>query len=273
MAKGCDDADMPESHPLLGKITRILARRPASNFADGLTTSIHLGVPNYTKAIEQYDAYLDALTDIGLEVKVLDHDGRFPDGHFVEDPVVIFRQMAFLCRSRAAGRRGEADSLADHLGDLTIQRMVDEDAYIDGGDVLFCSNRVLVGISERTNRKGAGELHRALKTVKADIRLDAVEFSGVLHLKSGITEVSPNVLVRDPAFRTAYTFDWAEVITLPEEEGYAADLMPINETVFIAKGFPAARRVAERFSSKVVELEMSEFRKMDGGLTCLSLRY
>jgi dimethylargininase len=261
------------AHPLLGKITKILARRPAPNFADGLTTSSHLGVPDHAKALGQYDTYLDALRDAGFDVKVLDHDSRFPDGHFVEDPIVIFREIAFVCSSGAVSRRDEGESLLPHLSGLRIERTDDEGAFIDGGDVLFCADRVLVGMSGRTNRAGAGALHRALKSVEHDIRLDLVDFSGVLHLKSGITEVAPNVLVHDPAFKTDYSFDWAEVITLPEEEGYAADLMPINDRVFIARGFPTAKSVAESYSANVIELDMSEFRKMDGGLTCLSLRY
>jgi dimethylargininase len=260
-------------HPLLGDVTRILARRPAPNFADGLTTSGHLGQPDLERALQQYEDYLGALRDLDLDVRVLDHDGRFPDGHFVEDPIIIFHELAFVCRSGAVERRDESESLLPYLEGLRIERLDDAEAFIDGGDVLFCADRVLVGISERTNRAGAEALHRSLKLVKPDIRLDQVRFDGVLHLKSGITEAAPNILVRDPAFRTDHSFDWAEVITLPPDEGYAADMMPINDTVFIAKGFPVAKNVVEKYAAKVIELDMSEFRKMDGGLTCLSLRY
>jgi dimethylargininase len=260
-------------HPLLADFTKILARRPSPNLAEGLTTSSHLGVPDYALAMQQYDNYLQALRDAGLAVKVLDYDSRFPDGHFVEDPLIIFHEMAFLCRSGAISRRHEGESLLPHLAGLVIERMEDNFAYMDGGDVLFCGDRVLVGMSERTNRAGAVALHKALKTVQPDIRLDCVEFTGVLHLKSGITEIAPNILVHDPALKTNYNFDWAELTTLPSEEGYAADLMPINDAVFIVKGFPTVKAIAQKHYSKVIELDMSEFRKMDGGLTCLSLRY
>lgn len=261
------------AHALLGQITKILARRPSPNLAEGLTTSSHLGVPDYNLAMWQYENYLQCLRDEGLAVKLLDYDSRFPDGHFVEDPIIIFHEMAFLCRSGALSRRHEGESILPHLTGLRIERMDNHNAFMDGGDVLFCADRVLVGISERTNRAGAEALHRALKTVKPDIRLDCVEFSGVLHLKSGITEVAPNILVHDPALKTDYNFDWAELITLPAEEGYAADLMPINDAIFIVKGFPTVKAIAEKYTQKVIELDMSEFRKMDGGLTCLSLRY
>lgn len=257
---------------LLPVFTRILARRPAPNFADGITTSSHLGKPDTSLALQQHDAYLEALRACGLAVTVAPHDTRYPDGHFVEDPVVIFRDMAFLCRSGAQVRRGEGESLKPYLAGLRFIE-ADEGALIDGGDVLFCADRVLVGVSERTNMAGVDSLRRALQTVEPDIRVEAVPFTGVLHLKTGFTELAPSVFLRDPALITDVTFDWADVITLPVEEGYAADVMPINDTLLIVEGFPTALAVAKRYWQKVVTLEMSEFRKMDGGLTCLSLRW
>lgn len=260
------------NHPLLPTFTRILARRPAPNFADGITTSSHLGAPDYNKALTQYEKYLHALEDSGLEMTVLSPDERFPDGHFVEDPMVIFHDVAFLCRSGAESRRDEGDSLKPYLSDLRIFE-AEGDARIDGGDVLICSDRILVGLSHRTNQAGVEALCRAVQTVKPDLRVDAVSFSGVLHLKSGLTELAPNVLIHDPALKTDYPLDWATVHTLPKAEGYAADVMPVNDTLFIAKGYPTALDYARRYYDKIVELDMSEFQKMDGGLTCLSLRY
>lgn len=257
---------------LLPTFTRILARRPAANFADGITTSSHLGQPDYDKALQQYETYLDALRRCDLELTVLDADEHFPDGHFVEDPCVIFHDVAFMCKSGAESRENEGESLKPHLSDLRIFE-TEGDARIDGGDVLICADRVLVGLSERTNRDGVEQLCRAFQTVKPDIRVDAVPFSGVLHLKSGLTELAPNVLIHDPHMTTDYDLSWATVITLPEDEGYAADVMPVNDALFIAKGYPTAYKAAQDYYDTVIELDMSEFQKMDGGLTCLSLRY
>lgn len=256
----------------LPPFTRILARRPADNFADGLTT-VDLGQPNIALAMQQYDYYLDALRDCGLDVTVLPPDDRFPDGHFVEDPIVIFRDMAFLCRSGAGSRRGEPQSLAQHLSHLRQIAIQGDDAFIDGGDVLFCADRVLIGISERTNIAGASQLRDALLTVQADLYVEFVPFSGVLHLKSGLTELAPNVLLHDPKMKLESPITFAEVIDLPADEGYAADVMPVNDSIFIPKGYPTVRTLAERYYDPVVALDMSEFQKMDGGLTCLSLRY
>jgi len=257
---------------LLPTFTHILARRPAPNFADGLTDSTHLGVPDYDNALKQYNTYIQALKDLNLEVLVLPADDRYPDGHFVEDPCVIFRDVAFMCRSGAEARAEEGESLKPYLSDLRIIDP-DDDARIDGGDVLICADRILVGLSHRTNQAGVDALRRAFQTAKPDLIVEAVNFDGVLHLKSGLTELAPNVLIHDPALTTNADLSWATVITLPAEEGYAADVMPVNDTLFIAKGYPAAVKVARAYYDHIVELDMSEFQKMDGGLTCLSLRY
>lgn len=257
---------------LLPPFTRALLRRPAPNLARGITSAAHLGAPDFDRAMCQYEAYCLALRESGLEVKVLPADERFPDGHFVEDPFVIFRDLAFHCRSGAPSRQGEGESLKPHLDDL---RIVDApaDVNIDGGDVLFCADRVLVGISERTNLAGYVALREALRSAQADVRVDAVPFSGALHLKSGLTELAPGTLIHDPAFRADYDLSWAQVITLPAEEGYAADVLPVNGAVFVAADCPFALEAAEQHCDRVVALNMSEFVKMDGGLTCLSLRY
>lgn len=247
-------------------------RRPAANFAEGLTNSAHLGAPDYHRALRQFEAYAQALRDSGLELTVLPADERFPDGHFVEDPFVIFRDLAFHCRSGAPARRDEGESLKPHLSHL---RLVEPppDALIDGGDVLFCADRVLVGIGDRTNRAGFEALRAALESVQHDIRVDPIPFSGLLHLKSGMTELAPAVLIRDPALRMEYDLTWAKVIDLPPEEGYAADVMPVNGVVFIAANCPRALEAATEHCERVITLDLSEFVKMDGGLTCLSLRY
>ncbi len=257
---------------LLPPFTRALARYPAANFATGLTLSAHLGAPDVDLALSQYETYIQALRDCGLSVTVLPADDRFPDGHFVEDPFVIFHDMAFRCRSGEAAREHEGETLQPHLAHLRIVQPPPA-ARIDGGDVLICADRALVGLSERTNQAGVDALRRALRTVQSDIRVDALPFSGLLHLKSGLTELAPNVLIRDPALQCDFDLSWARVITLPPEEGYAADVMPINDRLFVAAGCPQAFAAARQYYDDVVALDMSEFRKMDGGLTCLSLRY
>lgn len=258
---------------LLPPLTHALVRRPASTFAKGITTRSALGTPSYELTLAQYDSYLEALSQAGLTVSVLDPAPRFPDGHFIEDPAVIFGDTAFICRLATDGRRGEEESIAEALSGIR-RVFATEEATIEGGDVLFCRDRVLIGLSRRTNRLGAEQLAAAIRSQLGDIRIDFVPFTNVLHLKTGLTELTAGVLLHDPAMTLQTEITSAKVITLPAREGYAASVLPINEsTIIIADGFPTVRALAEQYYPHVIALEMSEFEKMDGGLTCLSLRY
>lgn len=259
---------------LLPPITRVLARRPATTFASGITTRDYLGVPTYEATIQQYDAYLGALRDCGLRVTTLDADDRYPDGHFVEDAAVIFGDTAFICRPALSSRRGEEQAIAEALAGLDLVYAVGDGVAIEGGDVLFCEDRVLIGLSTRTNRVGAEQLAATIRSRLGPVPVECVPFSNVLHLKTGLTELAPGVLLHDPAMKLHEPITFAEVVTLPPEEGYAASVLPINrDTVLIASGYPTVQALAERHYANVIALEMSEFEKMDGGLTCLSLRY
>ncbi len=257
---------------LLPPFTRAVLRRPAANFAAGITSAAHLGAPDFKRALRQYESYIEALRGCGLELTLLPADERFPDGHFVEDAFVIFRDIALRCRSGAPARQGEGDGIAPALKPLRLLELPPA-ARLDGGDVLFCADRVLVGISQRSNQAGYQALRAALQTRMPAISVDAVPFAGVLHLKSGLTELAPGTLIRDPALKTAYDLSWARVITLPPAEGFAADVLPINDTVFVAAGCPTALAAAREVCPQVETLDLSEFVKMDGGLTCLSLRW
>jgi dimethylargininase len=257
----------------LPSITRILARRPAHTLAAGITTQTNLGAPDVALTLRQYDAYLNALRSCGLEITVLPPDERFPDGHFVEDAAVIFRDMAFICRSGAPSRVTEGEEIAKYLRHLHLVTVQGDEGLVDGGDVLFCADRVLIGLSARTNWAGAEQLRSALRDVQANLRVDIVSFSGMLHLKSGLNQLAPGVLVRAPAMQLDYDVSFAETVVLPPEETYAANLLPINDTLLIAAGFPAVRTLAEKHYAHIIALEMAEFEKMDGGLSCLSLRY
>lgn len=257
----------------LPPFTRALTRQPAANAGDGITTSVHLGAPDPEKMAAQYAAYCDALRQCGLAVTTLPADDRFPDGHFVEDPVVIFRDMAFITRPGAEARRGEEEALAGNLAHLRRVLIEGDEATLDGGDVLFCADRVLIGLSQRTNRAGAEQLKAALQSVQADLRVEFLAFSGVLHLKTGMTELAPGLLLRSPFIETDHNLNFSQVLTLPEAEAYAADVLPINGRVLIPAGYPTVAALAARHMNEVIALEMSEFEKMDGGLTCLSLRY
>jgi dimethylargininase len=255
----------------MNSFTHALARYPTTNLGDGLTTQ-ELGAPDFNLAMQQYSAYLDALRDCGLDVTVLRGDPTYPDGCFVEDTAVIYRDLAVITQPGADTRLGETTIITKSFGTRQCVHMTGE-GRLDGGDVLFCSDRILIGISERTNQQGAEQLRNALVSYDSTLKVDFVPFTGVLHLKTGVTEIAPGVLPRTSMISTDYSFDFAETYYLPPSEAHGANVLPINGSILIMAGYPTVAKLAEKYYTNVFELPMSEFEKMDGSLTCLSLRY
>ncbi len=264
--------ERPVLNGLLPRFFHAVVRRPAHSFARGLTSRAHLGVPSYDETCAAFDRYVAALREAGLGVTELPAEEAYPDAHFVEDAAVLFHDTAFICRPANPTRRGEEQLMAPFL-DRFRRVYAEGDATIEGGDVLFCHDRVLIGLSRRTNRVGAEQLRRAIHERLGSVRVDFVPFTGVLHLKTGLTEIAPGVLVHDPHMKLESALSGLEVVTLPPEEGYAASVLPINQHILIAAGFPTVAELAARHYNEVHALPMGEIEKMDGGLTCLSLRF
>lgn len=251
--------------------THALVRVPTLNMGEGITTQ-QLGIPDFELVLTQHAAYCEALRWCGLKVTILTGDEAYPDGCFVEDAAVIYGDLVVITQPGAASRRGETVAIQQFFHDCPLV-VLQNDEYLDGGDVLFCADRVLIGLSERTNWQGATRLKNALQEYRASLRVDFVPVEGVLHLKTGITELAPGVIIRSPDFATDYSFDFADVYVVPQAEKHGGHVLPINDAVLIHAGNPRVRELANRYYLRVIEIPMSEFEKMDGGVTCLSLRY
>jgi dimethylargininase len=254
------------------RYTHALVRRPARSLGKGITTQT-LGEPDIDLALAQHEAYTAALRQLGLEVTVLDADEAYPDSCFVEDPAIIHKGVAISTRPGARSRKGEVRSVREALtAHLPVVELGGgEDVRLDGGDVLFCDKQVLVGQSKRTNHMGLKRLTARLREIDPELTVTGVPISGVLHLKTGMTALRRNLLLRDPACHTDARFGFARTFVLPRQQGYAANVLPINESVIIAKNYPLVATLAREHYEQVIEIDMSEFQKMDGSLTCLSL--
>lgn len=253
------------------QFTHAIVRRPAETFASGITTQ-HLGQPDMRLVYRQHDAYINALEHMGARVTILDADKRYPDSVFVEDVAVIHHNTAIITRPAEPSRQGEVNSMREVLSEVmaTTELDADDTMTVDGGDVLLSHATALIGISRRTTLAGARQLIKKLQLVDKEMIGIPVPIEGVLHLKSGMTALLPDVLVRNTACSLMASLPFPS-IELPAEEGYAANTLPINGGILVSKGFPTIARLAREHYSKVIELDMSEFRKMDGSLTCLSL--
>ncbi len=254
--------------------TRAIARPPGGTFADGLTTA-GLGPPDLSAALAQHAAYLAALEACGLEVTVLPPDDRFPDSTFVEDTAVLARGLAVLCRPGAPSRAGEVEAIRPALDAFFhSSAAIEAPGTVDGGDVCEAGDHVFIGVSERTNEEGARQLASLLSSVGLDSSfVDIRGIPGLLHLKSGIawlggrTLALTDLLASRPEFR-----NWSRLPVPPGEE-YAANAVLVNGRVLLAAGFPRFEATVRTFGLVAVPLDMSEFRKLDGGLSCLSLRF
>jgi len=227
------------------------------------------GAIDVALARTQHDQYREFLGGQGLEVTRLDADERYPDCCFVEDTAVVAGGVAAICRSGAVSRRGETDAVAGVLaGRLAVVPIVDP-GTIDGGDVLRLGNRVYVGRTERTNEAGIIQLRDAL--LPAGFETIAVDNLRVLHLKSACTPLGDDTVLACPADVDTSVFAGARVVEVPSDERYAANCLFVNGVVLVAEGYAETRKRIEAAGFETRAIEVSEFRKGWGSLTCLSI--
>lgn len=256
------------------QVTRhAIVRPPGSSFAAGITTA-GLGPPDLELALAQHLAYCAALVECGVQVERLPADDRFPDSTFIEDTAVLARGRAVLTRPGAESRRDEVAGAAEALGRrFSRLESIASPGTLDGGDICETSTCVLIGISERTNPHGAAALARLLAAIGIESRRLDVRGSGLLHLKSGLTDLGDGRLLVSRQLSGREELAGFETVEVDAGEEYAANGVRVNERVLIAAGFPRIAATLRRLGYAPLPLEMSEFRKMDGGLSCLSLRF
>ncbi len=256
------------------RFNHAIVRAPGATFSQGLSTA-GLGPPDLAGAVSQHAAYCDALRACGLALTVLDPDARFPDAPFVEDTAVLAERVTIVTRPGAATRRGEVDSIRECLralrGELAEIRAP---GTVDGGDVCQAGSHFFIGVSARTNADGAAQFCEIVRA--AGYTASTIDVRGsakLLHLKSGIAYLGDGRLlaVRDLP-RTAELAPF-EIVEVDPREEYAANCVRINERVLVAAGYPRTVDALVALGYSPLPLEMSEFRKLDGGLSCLSLRF
>ena len=248
--------------------TKAIVRRPGRNFANGITMS-NLGQPDFGKALDQHAAYCEALIRCGVDLTVLDADEKYPDGCFVEDTAVVNSRVKVISRPGADTRRGEEEEIARVLSGFGPTESIIAPGTLEGGDILRAENHYYIGISERTNTEGASQLSAIL--AKHGFTSSFVRVEAGLHLKSDIAYLGNGNFISTPVF--SHVAHPANTIILDPEEYYSANCLRVNDYLLIAKGFPKSKMKILDLGYNIIELDMSEFRKMDGGLTCLSLLF
>ncbi|HXS02432.1 MAG TPA: hypothetical protein VN724_17810 [Pyrinomonadaceae bacterium] len=254
--------------------TKAIVRRPGATFANGLTT-VDLGAPDLERALEQHEAYCQTLESCGLKLIRLAPDDEHPDSTFVEDTAILTARGAVITRPGAPSRLGETKDIAPLIRDyFSNVHIIEEPGTVDGGDICEAGEHFFIGLSLRTNEQGAQQLAGFLESFGYSSSLiDIRGVSNILHLKSGIAYLGGRRLVVIDALKSVREFSGYDLIGLDSGEAYAANCLVINDKVLIADGFPATKRALEHMGYQIIALDMSEFQKMDGGLSCLSLRF
>ena len=251
-----------------------IVRLPGTNFAQGLTT-VQLGTPLHDKVLQQHARYCEALRECGLKLTTLDADLDHPDSTFVEDTAVVTERSAVLTRPGARSREGEVAAMRTTLCSFFPAMVeIEPPGTVDGGDICDADDHFFLGLSHRTNEEGARQLatHLAREGYTSAV-IDVRGMSSILHLKSGISYLGENTLVVMEEMADHELFKGYELIRVTEQESYAANCVRVNERVLLAAGYPLLTTELKARGFHPLELDMSEFQKMDGGLSCLSLRF
>lgn len=253
------------------RFTKAIVRTPGPSMVDGLT-SADLGKPDYRKALVQHAAYVEALQSCGLTVTVLPPDNDYPDSTFVEDVALATPACAIIMRPGAPSRRGETTAIEHTLAKFyaNIER-VGSPGTVDAGDIMMVGEHYYIGLSTRTNREGASQVINLLE--KYGLTGSTVPLKDALHLKSDIAFIENGCMVVGGGWVGRPEFAEYAIIRVDEDERYSANCLWLNGTVLVATGFPKTKRAIEARGYRTLPLDMSEFRKLDGGLSCLSLRF
>ena len=251
--------------------SKAIVRHPAPTMTHGIT-SANYGTPDYQMAVQQHQAYIAALKSTGLEVTVLDAQPDFPDSVFIEDVALLTPECAILTRPGAETRTGEVDYVSESVNSF-YDRVYEIKApgNVEAGDIMMVASHFYIGLSERTNLHGANQLDDILK--RHGMSASTIDMQEFLHLKTGLSYLENNNLLISGEFIERAEFSSFNKIIVDENEVYAANSVWINGHVLVPAGHPQTCKKIKDAGYHTIELEMSEFQKLDGGLSCLSLRF
>ncbi|MBT3315122.1 MAG: N(G),N(G)-dimethylarginine dimethylaminohydrolase [Anaerolineae bacterium] len=250
---------------------KAIVRKPGKSLVNGLS-SADLGIPNYKKALAQHAEYTKALESCGLEVVVMEEVEEYPDSTFIEDAALLTADCAIITNPGAPSRKGEIANVKTILGRYYVNiEEVSAPGTVEGGDIMMVGSHFYIGLSERTNLNGANQVITILE--KYGMSGSVIELKKVLHLKTGISYLEENNLVASGEFLKKEELQSFNILEIDGDESYAANCIWVNNKVLIPKGYPKAKNTIESAGYSTIEIDVSEFQKLDGGLSCLSLRF
>jgi len=254
--------------------SKVLVRTPPKSMARCVSSNPLRSAVDPLEAARQHREYVSVLKEHGVDVEVLPPQEEYPDSVFIQDTAVVGAKSgrALIARFGVASRRGEESSVEKTLRERGFETLrVSEPGTLEGGDVMVTDTGIVfVGISRRTNSIGVEYLRRAFP----DVEVVKVPVTRVLHLLSAVNYLGNKTVAIVPELIDPQYFRGFRLVRIPLEESYAANMLYLGDRrVLIPSGYPRTAEILRREGFKPIEVEVTEFWKCDGGVTCLSLPF
>lgn len=246
-----------------------LAQAPSLRMDLGVRTYVGRTALEFSRVLDQHTGYCRALADCGAQVRVLEVNAHFPDGVFIEDTAVVLDEIAVLASMGTASRRAEPPGVEQALQEYRDVVRLDAPANLEGGDVLRIGRRLLVGLSSRTNAAGIEALTAIVN--RHDYVVQTVPVRQCLHLKTACTALPDGRLLVNPAWIDVSALAGLELLSIPKTEPWAANVLLANQAVLLAADHVQTIELIDKLGFDVHPVQISEFAKAEGGVTCLSL--
>lgn len=248
---------------------RAIVRTPSESIVRCALTFLQRQPIDFALALEQHEAYVDALSRRDVQVRILEAAPELPDAVFVEDTAIVLDECAVMTRPGIESRRGEVPSVADALGEFRPLTEITAPGTLEGGDVLRVGRTLFVGQTQRTNAEGIRQLTAAVEPHAYEVV--PVQLTGCLHLKSAATYAGNETVVLNPDWIAVDLFDRWQCVPVAPEEPHAANVLVLGDIVHVAASASATRRKLDALGFHTERLDTSEFEKAEAALTCLSL--
>ena len=248
------------------KVKRAIVREPSLGFTQCVSSHPLHHTVSLEEAKHQHVNYCDVLSSLGLDLIKLSPKKEYPDSCFVEDTAVVFGNKAFITRMGIQSRRGEDKEVEEVLKEYFTTKRAKEPATIEGGDVLHLPDRLICGITQRTNELGTKQMEDWLQ-----IKVDTITDPNIVHLKSYMKYLGKNTMIISDEYVNHPLLQELDLLVIPKKESYSVNCLSIGSTVIISNKFSYAQNIVTEAGFEVISLEMSEFEKCQGALTCLSI--
>jgi dimethylargininase len=224
---------------------------------------------DHGRALRQHQDYCRLLRDCGAEVHTLAVNRDLPDCAFIEDTAVVLDEVAILASMGTASRRPEPAGIEPELRKYRPVRRIELPATLEGGDVLHLGRTLLVGLSSRTNAAGISALEAIVSP--HGYAVVPVPVRDCLHLQTACTALDDRRLLVNPAWLDAGALRGFELVRVPQEEPWAANVARVGSPLCIAADHVRTAEVIRGLGFDVRTIDLSEFAKAEGGVTCLSI--